>query len=87
MLDKKMLEDMPSGTIFATGIRFDNRLYKDGEIRWIAKRGGVYDWAIYYHHSGLSIEVVSMTGDKCFTEEIIRDLVPCDDEAFALYRF
>jgi hypothetical protein len=40
MLDRKMLEDMPPGTIFADGVEDD--------YRWIAIRGGIADWAIYY---------------------------------------
>ena len=87
MLDKKMLEDMPPHTIFATGEIQDDRLVRDIPLRWIAIRGGIYDWAIYYHHSNMSLDTIAQSGDKCFTKEVIKELVPCDDEAYELYRF
>lgn len=85
MLDKRMLEAMLPETIFATGVVKDGRLYKE-PVRWIAIRGRIADWAIYYHKVEKSIAFVSMEGDKCFTKEVIRELVPCDDEAFKAYR-
>lgn len=87
MLTIAQLKSMPIGTVFATGVVFERRLYAGGEVRWIAKRGRIHDWTIYYHFSGYSIEYIAAVGDKCFTKELIRELVPCDDEAFAMYRF
>ena len=87
MLDKKMLEDMPPETIFATGETQDNRLARDIPLRWVAVRGRIYDWTIYYHHLDRGIGTVASEGDKCITEKAIRELVSCDDEAFALYRY
>jgi len=86
MLTLQMLKDMPSGTIFATGVTTDPRLYRE-EVKWLAKRGeGFHDWAIYYHLSNMSLDAIEREGDKCFTKEVIKELVPCDDEAFKLYR-
>ncbi len=74
--------------IFAKGIIKDVRLHRDFELKWVAVRGsGIHDWAIYYHKSEMSDLYVSKSGDKCFTKEVIRELVPCDNEAFAMYRF
>lgn len=74
------------GIVFATGLTTDRRLWKD-EVRWIAKVGdGHYDWAIYYHHANRTVEWIKTNGDKVTTESIIRELVPCTDEAFAHYR-
>jgi len=86
MLDKKMLEDMPPETIFATGVVLNLRLCSE-PVRWVAVRGGIYDWAIYYHREEHSMGYIKDYGDKCFTKEVIKELVPCDDEAFALYRY
>jgi len=86
MLTKEMLEAMPEDTVFATGITMNEGLYKE-PVRWVAVRGGIADWAIYYHKERNSVQYVRECGDKCFTKEIIKDLVPCDDEAFKLYRY
>jgi len=91
MLTLKMLKDMPPHTIFATGIAKDSveelNMFGGGRnLRWVAKRGGIYDWAIYAHHSDYSISEVASIGDKVFEENHIKNLVPCDDEAYAMYR-
>ena len=57
------------------------------EIRWVAVRGGgTHDWSIYYHLVDKSEETIAREGDKCFTQSVIKRLVPCSDEAYALYR-
>lgn len=80
MLTKAMLEVMPPNTIFATGEIVDNpegiNMTNSGKIlRWIAKRGWIYGWTILVRE-----------GDKVTGEHNIRKLVPCDDEAWKLYR-
>ena len=86
MLTKGMLEAMPSGTIFATGVTMNEGLYRE-PVRWLAVRGGIADWAIYYHKEESSITFIRASGDKCFTEKIIKELVPCNEEAFKAYRY
>ena len=86
MLDKRMLIQMPPETIFATGIGLYPKLYI-GPIKWIAVRGRVADWAIYYLKADCTMEFISREGDKCITKEVIKQLVPCDDEAFKAYRY
>jgi len=87
MLTKQKLMDMKPGQIFRTGTENEPRIY-DGPIRWIAKRGeGFHDWTIYYHHENMTTEYIAAYGDKLFSKDIIKELVPCDDEAFGLYRF
>lgn len=85
MLTRDKLKEMKYGDIIGTGIVNDARLWKT-PVRWVAVRGGIDDWAIYYHLETYSVEYVSKHGDKCHTKEIIRELVPCDDEAFKRYR-
>lgn len=86
MLDLQMLEAMPAHTVFATDVTTDPRLYKDS-IRWVAVKGGVTDWAIYYHREEKSVEFICREGDKIFTKEVIRKLVECTDEVFGKYRY
>ena len=72
--------------VFATGTGTYPEII-DIEIRWVAVRGGGYhDWTIYYLSSSQPVGVVVTNGDKMFTESIIRRLVPCEAEAFGMYR-
>jgi hypothetical protein len=93
MLDLRMLNDMPPGTIFATGTAVDEPdglfMARTGRtLRWIGKRGhGHGDWCIYCHFSESPIDWIAAHGDKVNAEAHIRKLVPCDDEAFARYRY
>ena len=80
------LKEMEPGTVFAHGVTLDERLYRE-PVRWLAKRGRIHDWAIYYHLESSSLEWIEGSGDKCFTERVIKDLVPCDDAAFKMYRY
>ena len=86
MLTLEKLKELSPG-IFASGIVHDDRLVRGVDLKWVAVRGGIHDWAIYYHYSFHEDEYVEGQGDKCFTKEVIRKLVPCDAEAFAMYRF
>jgi hypothetical protein len=86
ILSLQDLKDMEPFTVFAHGVTHDPRLYKD-PVRWLAKRGRIHDWAIYYHLEEKSLQFIEQSGDKSFTPEVIRELVPCDDEAFKMYRF
>ncbi len=59
------------------------------QIRWVATRGGIHDWAIYYHlidWINWTDEMIKKNGDKMHNEKSIKKCVPCDDEAFAMYR-
>jgi len=87
MLDIQVLEAIPAHTVFATDVFDDPRLYGKGKVRWVAIKGGVVDWAIYYHKEEKSIEFICQEGDKCFTKEVIKELVPCTDEVFKKYRY
>jgi hypothetical protein len=47
-------EQIPSGTIFATGVLPNSHdgihmTVNGGNLRWIAKKGYADDWAIYCH--------------------------------------
>ena len=74
-LTVKQLKDMQPG-IFASG-RVACSLNK-----FIAVRGQIGDWAIY-----VGLRDIRDHGDKVYEEKVIRELVPCTDAAFKLYRY
>jgi len=76
------LKEMKPG-IFADGIGLDGQ----NEIRWVAVRGGIHDWAIYYGRLNQGKEEIKSYGDKLFSEDKIKGFVPCDEEAFKMYRY
>jgi len=92
ILTLQALKDMAPDTIFATGVTTDDEnginITSSGEaLRWVAVRGGIHDWTIYAHYSSWSEEAIRQNGDKVYSEDHIKKLVPCDDEAFNMYRF
>ena len=91
MLTLKMLQEMKPDTTFAEGVTTDDNegvnLSNSGrQLRWVACRGGIHDWAIYAQYAEQSASWVKRFGDKIHFERNIRKLVPCDDEALAMYR-
>jgi len=86
MLTIEDLKEMEPGTIIATGVTENDYLYHK-PVRWVAKRGRVHDWAIYYDKEEKNQFEVENWGNKCFTEAVIKELVPCDDAAMRMYRF
>lgn len=90
MLTLQQLKDMEPG-IFATGTTTDdeegvNMTRSGQQLRWVATRGGIHDWAIYIHKADWSEEEVARVGDKVHNRDNVKNLVPCDDEALAMYR-
>lgn len=86
------LKAMEPNTIFATGCIEDKPLGlnmgNSGKmLRWVAVRGGIWDWTIYVLFADKSEYEIKSNGDKVYSKEHIRRLVPCDDESFAMYRF
>lgn len=91
MLTLQQLKDMPADTVFASGMEMDSAggLFMIGSgvmLRWVAVRGGIHDWAIYCHRSEMSTSWICDHGDKVHMDNNIKKLVPCDEEAFAMYR-
>jgi len=88
---QQLKEEIEPEVIFASGTAIDKEdelfMANTGkELRWVAVRGGIEDWAIYCDFSYKNNEWIKQWGDKIHSEKHIRLLVPCDDEAFALYR-
>jgi len=91
MLTLQQLKKMMPNTIFAKGeaeIEDHWDTSKTMQIKWIAIRGGIHDWAIYYNLivEDKSDEEIKNYGEKMHKEESIKTCVPCDDEAFDMYR-
>lgn len=74
------VENSPEG-IFMT---HDN---KGKKLMWAAQRGGIHDWAIYIYWAEYGLEYVTKHGDKVTGKANIKKLVPCNSEAFAMYRY
>ncbi len=86
------LKDMKPNTIFAKGKSFDspegiNMTNSRKMLRWVAVRGGIHDWAIYCHFADKDFEWIRNHGDKVHNEIHIKNVCPCDDEAFEMYRY
>lgn len=92
MLTLQKLKDMTPFEIFASGTVSDNSnginmSNSDKLLKWVACRGQIHDWAIYIYWDGFSDEYIHDSGDKVNDDHNIKKLVPCDDEAFAMYRY
>jgi len=91
MLTLQKLKDMKPHEIIDTGTVSDNHIginmsNSNELLRWVAVRGGIHDWAIYIYFAFKDVEWILRAGDKVHDKENIQKLVPCDDEAFKLYR-
>lgn len=87
------LKDMNPETIFAEGITSNDPagIYMTDsnisrKLYWLAKRGAIHDWTIYIHWADKGRQFVIDAGDKVTDEANIKKLVPCDDEAYKMYR-
>ena len=91
MLTVEMLKAMPPNTIFAAGKFVDdetiNFMLTGKLLRWVAVRGGIHDWCIYAQEASWSPESIARHGDKIYSERIVESLVPCNNEAFGMYRY
>lgn len=72
------------------------------KVKWVAVRGFIHDWAIYHsmdanitqadyfdnpEHLDASLDRIVRVGAKLHKDEDIKRFVPCDDEAFKMYRY
>jgi hypothetical protein len=85
-LTVKKLDEMESHAIIDTGI-LDNKDIYENPIRWVAKRGEINDWAIYYDEATKTEKQVRQLGYKLIEKKFIEMLVPCTPKAFDKYRY
>jgi hypothetical protein len=88
------LKQMEPGKVFASGLIENSPKgiymtdHRPGDtMLWVAKRGRIHDWAIYTHFAEHGKDYVLKHGEKVTFGSHIKKLVPCDDEAFSMYRF
>ena len=88
------LESIPSGAVFAEGTTTndpegvymtDHR--RGDKLKWVAKKGGILDWAIYCDWAEATREHCISNGQKVTSRDNIRKLVPCTDEMMKVYRY
>ena len=91
MLTLEKLEDMNPQTVFANGtIAVEDYWDADRDmiIDFVAIRGEIPDWTVYYALSGTrSMESILAWGDKMRNMNSIQRCVPCDKDALEMYRF
>lgn len=92
MITLSDLKMMKPGHLIAQGVEVDgpegiNMTASGRKLRWAAFRGGIHDWTIYCHWEWMDVQYIHDHGDKVMSEATIRKLVPCDDEAFGMYRY
>ena len=88
-LTPEILEQIAPGEIFRVVTTKIQRMYEPlkAELTFVCKKGrGANDWAIYCHHSYQPLSFIETNGDKVHSEDIIRSICPCNDEAYKLYR-
>ena len=92
MLTTKMLDEMPRG-VFVHGEMVDSPLGlhmmgSGRQLRWVATRGNVPDWAIYCHWADEDppLGMIAAEGQKVCSMEHVKRLVSCDEGALARYR-
>jgi hypothetical protein len=92
MLTLQNLKDMQPHTQIAKGVTVDNytgiNMFNSGQdLLWVAVRGEIHDWAIYIGLVDDGLNYIKRNGDKVCDKNNIKKLVPCDDEAFKMYRY
>jgi hypothetical protein len=101
-LTLEQLKQMEPDTIFASGTTTIDHPWEHGKtayVKWIAIRGGIYDWAIYHSfdsnlmmdesddkHRYASNRMIANHGSKLHDMDKVRELVPCDKDALEMYR-
>lgn len=73
------------GIVSNTKIKLE-QFHSQQQLRWVAKRGIIHDWAIYIAPIECSYDVVLKYGEKVRDNDIIVKLVPCDEQALGMYR-
>jgi hypothetical protein len=91
-LTLERLKTLPPTQMFADGIIVDspdglNMTNSGNMLRWVAKTGAIGDWCIYCHWAVYDVNYIMSNGDKVLDRFNIRRLVPCTDEALAMYRY
>lgn len=94
MLTLEKLKAIKPYEIFKSGDTIDNEtgcnmMNTSRVLTYVACRGYIHDWAIYcqYKDECWSLEQIHDNGEKVTSEQNIKRLVSCDEEAFKMYRY
>jgi hypothetical protein len=96
MLTIDELKKMKPGTVFASGeVEINHPYYgqapeypKTIQVRWVAIRGGIHDWAIYtdFDRPFLDNDAIAAYGVKLHDIGKVMELVMADFDAMEMYR-
>lgn len=90
IITKELFDKIKPGEIFrVVTTRFQNfhePMEETLTFVCVKAKGDGIDWAIYAKRAGTYVEDIARYGDKVTSEENIRNICPCDDEVFQLYR-
>lgn len=81
-LTLQQLKDMEPSTRFASGEFLYDGLFK----KWLAVRGGIWDWAIYYGEPYKDLDWITSWGTKLHDMSKVKELVDCNEKALGMYR-
>ena len=90
-LTQELLDATPPFGLICTGLAMDD---EDGlflantnkELKWVAKKGAVGDWAVYAHFSSNSVDFVLNAGDKVQSKRNLEVILEFSDEVYSKYR-
>ena len=92
MTDKEFKE-LPFDKPFSSGVAKDdptglNMTNSGNELRWIAKKGRINDWAIYcyWNQPEISDDYILKSGQKVYDLNNVKNVIDCDDEMLKRYR-
>jgi|AntRauTorckE6833_2_1112554.scaffolds.fasta_scaffold91129_1 hypothetical protein len=84
MLTIESLKGMSPNKVFSFGQSSDLD-YFGHEFKWVAVRGGIHDWAMYYHHIDKDYDFIARCGDKV-PQHIACKLIEASEDAANMYR-
>jgi hypothetical protein len=102
MITMEQFQQLAPGEIFETGVsEIEHPWYRQAPnipekvmIKWVAVRGDIPDWAVYYTFDGdernlgttASLRAIAGRGFKIHDEKLIQKLVDPDAELLRAYR-
>ena len=84
MLTIDSLKAMTPHKVFSFGQCTDED-YFGHEFKWTAVRGGIHDWAMYYHYIDKDFDFIARAGDKV-PQHIAIKLIEASEDAANMYR-
>ena len=90
IVTKEIFEGIPAGKVFRVVTTAIQRMHEPlvTSLTFVCVKGrNGLDWAIYAQREGHSVDYIRRHGDKVHSDDIIRNICPCSDEVFELYRY